>query len=103
MKKVLGSLALFDILTTVRMVYAQQEIDACFNFNKAGDYKRAIEAGKLAVKKYPKNSDAYYCLGEAYLNIGELKLAYTSGEKLFKQPRLPEKTIPNSITLKISK
>ena len=27
----------------------------------------------------------------------------TSGEKLFKQPRLPEKTIPNSITLKVSK
>jgi hypothetical protein len=28
---------------------------------------------------------------------------YTSGEKLFKQPRLPEETIPNSITLKVSK
>jgi len=28
---------------------------------------------------------------------------YTSGEKLFKQPRLPEKTIPNSITLKVGK
>jgi hypothetical protein len=27
----------------------------------------------------------------------------TSGEKLFKQPRLPEETIPNSITLKVSK
>jgi type I restriction enzyme S subunit len=28
---------------------------------------------------------------------------YTLGEKLFKQPRLPEETIPNSITLKVSK
>jgi len=31
------------------------------------------------------------------------KKLYTSGEKLFKQPRLPEETIPNSITLKVSK
>lgn len=32
-----------------------------------------------------------------------LKYPDTSGEKLFKQPRLPEKTILNSITLKVSK
>jgi hypothetical protein len=34
----------------------------------------------------------------------DYKIKYlTSGEKLFKQPRLPEKTIPNSMTLKVSK
>jgi hypothetical protein len=27
----------------------------------------------------------------------------TSGEKLFKQPRPPEETIPNNIALKVSK
>ena len=31
------------------------------------------------------------------------KIQNTLGEKLFKQPRLPEETIPNSITLKVSK
>jgi tetratricopeptide (TPR) repeat protein len=96
MKKVLGSLALFSILATGGMVYAQQEIDACLNFNKAGDYKKAIEAGQSAIKKYPKDSMAYRCLGEAYLklyiyhyfNKGDivngqkfLKLAYKSMEK----------------------
>jgi tetratricopeptide (TPR) repeat protein len=81
MKKVLGSLVLFGILATGGMAYAQQEIYACFNFNKIGDYKRAIETGKLAVKKYPKNSDTYYCLGYAYHNIGELKLAYENMKK----------------------
>jgi tetratricopeptide (TPR) repeat protein len=95
MKKVLGSLALFGILATGGMVYAQQEIDACLNFNKAGDYKRAIEAGQSAIKKYPKDLMAYRCSGEAYLKLyihhylnsdivnGQkfLKLAYKSMKK----------------------
>jgi Predicted membrane protein len=45
---------------------SQPEIDACSNFLKAGDYKKAIEFGKLAVQKYPENPAAYYCLGETY-------------------------------------
>jgi tetratricopeptide (TPR) repeat protein len=60
---------------------SQSEIDACINFLKAGDYKKAIEAGKLAVQKYPENSAAYYCLGEAYYNVGELNLAYENMKK----------------------
>lgn len=43
-----------------------KEVYECFNFLKAGDYKRAIEAGKKAVKKYPNNSDAHLCLGINY-------------------------------------
>ncbi|MBX0310825.1 MAG: tetratricopeptide repeat protein [Sulfurihydrogenibium sp.] len=81
MKKVLGSLALFGILATGSMAYAQQEIDTCWNFNKARDYKRAIEAGQSAIKKYPSNAGAYYCLGEAYFNIGEFKSAYENMKK----------------------
>jgi hypothetical protein len=72
---------LLSLLAFKNIAYAETPIDACRNFNKAGDYKRAIEAGKLAVKKYPKNSDAYRCLGEAYYNIGELKLAYENMKK----------------------
>ena len=55
--------------------FAQPEVDACYNFYKAGDYRRAIEAGKVAVEKYPNNIDAHYCLGRSYRMVGEFKLA----------------------------
>jgi hypothetical protein len=42
---------LLSLLVFKNIAYAQKEIDACWNFNDAGDYKRAIESGKLAVKK----------------------------------------------------
>jgi tetratricopeptide (TPR) repeat protein len=60
---------------------SQSEINTCFNFINTGDYKKAIEVGKLAVQKYPENSVAYYCLGEAYHKIGELNLAYENMKK----------------------
>ena len=44
-------------------------------FHKAGDYKRAIEAGKVAVQKYPNNLYAHYCLGRSYYEVGEFKFA----------------------------
>jgi tetratricopeptide (TPR) repeat protein len=72
---------LFSLLAFKNIAHAETPIDACWTFNKAGDYKRAIEAGKLAVKKYPNSAGAYYCLGEAYDNIGELKLAYDNMKK----------------------
>jgi tetratricopeptide (TPR) repeat protein len=52
-----------------------KEVYECYNFLKAGDYKKAIEAGKRAIKKYPNNPVAHYCLGISYHKIGELKLA----------------------------
>jgi hypothetical protein len=42
---------LLSLLAFKNIAYAQREIDACSTFIKAGDYKRAIEVGKLAVKK----------------------------------------------------
>jgi len=72
---------LLSLLAFINIAYAQPEIDACWNFNKAGDYKRAVEAGQSAIKKYPKNSDAYFCLGVAYYNAGELNLAYDNMKK----------------------
>jgi tetratricopeptide (TPR) repeat protein len=63
------------------IAYAQEEINKCWEFLGAWEFRKAIEAGKLAVEKYPKNSDAYYCLGEAYINVGELKLAYENMKK----------------------
>ncbi|MFZ8862714.1 MAG: tetratricopeptide repeat protein [Thermocrinis sp.] len=55
--------------------FAQPEVDACYNFHKAGDYRRAIEAGKRAIQKYPNSAYAHYCLGESYRMVGEFKLA----------------------------
>ncbi|MBX0311199.1 MAG: tetratricopeptide repeat protein [Sulfurihydrogenibium sp.] len=72
---------LLSLLAFKNIAYAQQEIYKCAVFNKAGDYEKAIEFGKLAVKKYPTSSDVYYCLGFAYLNLGELKLAYENMKK----------------------
>ena len=57
------------------LAFAQPEVDACYNFHKAGDYRRAIEAGKRAVQKYPNNKDAHFCLGASYRMVGEFKLA----------------------------
>jgi tetratricopeptide (TPR) repeat protein len=55
--------------------FAQPEVDACSNFLDARDYRRAIEAGKRAVQKYPNNIDAHFCLGASYRMVGEFKLA----------------------------
>ncbi|MDI9562412.1 MAG: tetratricopeptide repeat protein [Pseudomonadota bacterium] len=53
----------------------QSEIDKCFNYTKAGDYQKAIEAGKKAVKLYPKDADAHYCLSQSYQLTGRLNPA----------------------------
>jgi tetratricopeptide (TPR) repeat protein len=71
---------LLSLLAFKNIAYAETP-DACWNFNDAGDYKRAIEAGKLAVKKYTYNSEAYFCLGVAYYNVGELKSVYKNLKK----------------------
>jgi len=72
---------LLSLLAFKNIAYAQQEIKECINFIQAGDYKKAIEVGKLAVEKYPKKSEAYRCLGEVYFNTGELKSAYENMKK----------------------
>jgi len=52
-----------------------EEVVKCENFYIAGDYERAIEAGKIAVEKDPNNLKAHYCLGRSCYKIGEFKLA----------------------------
>jgi len=58
------------------------------------DYNGDPYKFKVLVKSIIQDEDTYRKL---------IELINTSGEKLFKQPRLPEKTITNSITLKVSK
>ncbi len=77
MKKLLTFtlLVFLSLLAFKNFAFAQPEADACFNFYKAGDYRRAIEAGRVAVKRYPNNLKAHYCLGVSYYTIGEFRLA----------------------------
>jgi tetratricopeptide (TPR) repeat protein len=76
MKKAFSLLfIILSLLAFKNFVFAQQEVDACYNFHKAGDYRRAIEAGRAAVEKYPNNIDAHFCLGISYRMVGEFKLA----------------------------
>lgn len=71
-------LSLFFFFAFIGISFAQQEINNCFNYRKAGDYQRAIDAGKKAVNLYPKNMDAHYCLGDSYRLVGEFNLAIQS-------------------------
>jgi len=66
---------ILSFLAFKNFAFAQPEVDACYNFYKAGDYRRSIEAGRRAVQKYPNNIDAHYCLGISYRMVGEFKLA----------------------------
>ena len=76
MKKAFSLLfIILSLLAFKNFAFAQPEVDACYNFRKAGDYRRSIEAGKVAVQKYPNNIDAHYCLGISYRMVGEFKLA----------------------------
>ena len=82
MKKALSIFILsLNLVAFENIVFAKTLIDECQTFSESGDYKRAIEAGKLAVKKYPKDAEAYFCLGKAYYNVGELELAYKNLKK----------------------
>jgi len=66
---------ILSLLAFKNFAFAQPEVDACFSFHNAGDYRRAIEAGRRAVEKYPNNPVAHYCLGRSYRMVGEFKLA----------------------------
>ncbi len=74
-------LAMVFVLFLTGISYAQKEIDDCFTYLKARDYQRAIEAGQRAVELYPKNVDAYLCLGVVYSKIGKIDLAIDNLKK----------------------
>lgn len=54
------------------------EINRCFEYIDSEDYHKAIEVGQQAVSLYPKNSDAYFCLGRAYFELREFNKALTN-------------------------
>lgn len=50
----------------------------CFNFVKAQDYARAIQAGRQASRDTPQLADAHFCLGRAYSQSGNFDAALRS-------------------------
>ena len=50
--------------------------ESCFNYKKAQDYSRAVQAGREAVRLAPKSGDAYLCLGQTYYELGDFDLAF---------------------------
>jgi tetratricopeptide (TPR) repeat protein len=56
-------------------------IDKCWSLIKNKQYQDAIESCKSVIEKDPNNFEAYYYLGLAHYNIGELNLAYESVKK----------------------
>lgn len=44
--------------------------------NQSGSYDKAIEMAKLALEKSPEDAEAYFQLGIAYSNKGEMALSY---------------------------
>jgi len=82
MKKAFSLLfIILSLLAFKNFAFAQPEVDACYNFYKAGDYKRSIEAGRVAVEKYPNNIDAHFCVGRSYRMVGEFMLALAHMKK----------------------
>jgi len=67
-----------SIVLPCTQAWAQGTIDNCSNYLAAGDYQRAIAAGRKAVQTDPKNGIAHFCLGKSYYHIGEFNRALKS-------------------------
>ncbi len=63
----------FVLLTSCAQVVFYPE--ECQHYIKAGNYQKAIEISKTAIKAYPRNVEPYLCLSDAYLHKGELENA----------------------------
>lgn len=60
--------------------------EQCYNFKKAQDYPRAVQAAREGVRQNPRDGDAQFCLGASYAKLGEIDLALKAllqAEQLF--------------------
>lgn len=65
---------------------AASKTDECFNYLKAQDYARAVQAGREATRTMPQQGNAHYCLGLSFNSLGDADNALRSlqqAEKLF--------------------
>ncbi|PMP88531.1 MAG: hypothetical protein C0172_02505 [Caldisphaera sp.] len=79
MKKLLSSV--FIAITLTGSSYALTDLQACFNQFNAGNYQQAVQYGQKAVIEYPKNPKAYFCLGKAYTQTGQIDKSIESFKK----------------------
>jgi tetratricopeptide (TPR) repeat protein len=74
----------YDLKAQDPEAYNFSESELCslgYDLWKAKRIKAAIEIFKLNVIAYPQSSDAYYCLGEAYMEDGEKENALINFKK----------------------
>jgi TolA-binding protein len=74
----------YDLKAEDPEAYNFDESELCtlgYDLWKAQRIKAAIEIFKLNVVAYPRSSDAYYCLGEAYMEGGDKENAIVSFSK----------------------
>jgi len=84
-KKIVNKFVLASLAIIAVSANAATQTENCFNFVKAQDYARAVQAGKDAIKSSPKSGDAFFCLGVTYSQQGEIDLALS---KLLQAERL---------------
>lgn len=76
MKSITAKIVAFATACLITVsAFAATPIENCFNYKKAQDYPRAVQAGREAVRLAPKSGDSYSCLGESYRQLGDLDLA----------------------------
>lgn len=75
MKPIVNVVAIAVACLMAVSAFAVTPIENCFNYQKAQDYQRAVQAGRAAVRLAPKSGDSYLCLGESYHQLGDLDLA----------------------------
>lgn len=66
--------------------HAATRSEECFNYLKAQDYARAVQAGRQASRETPGSGDAFFCLGSAYRSQGDFDSSLRSlqqAERLF--------------------
>jgi tetratricopeptide (TPR) repeat protein len=76
MKTIWGSIAVALLVTLagLRASAATSDEEACWSYVSAGDWPRAVDAGRRAVAAQPVRG-AHLCLGRAYRGMGELESA----------------------------
>lgn len=79
MKTVVTKIVAFTCACLIAIsAFAATPVENCFNYKKAQDYSRAVQAGREAVRITPKSGDGYLCLGQSYHQLGDLDLAFTN-------------------------
>jgi len=66
---------ILSLLTFKNVAFARSAVEECFMYYNFEYYNIAIGYGKIAVKYYPNNPAAHYCLGLSYYAVREFKLA----------------------------